>query len=171
MGGFKSIRQKNSNSLRGFSSSFELSTNNVRRYWRIYITAGGAGFDNYYNIQEIEMRLTTGGVDQCTGGTASASSVYTGLGAANAFDNDTAGLNSYWHADAGTTGWIQYDFGVDVNKPIAELWMYPRGQAQQFRMPSTFLIQSSPNGFAWRTEASYSGVVWVAATPQTFAVS
>lgn len=46
--------------------------------------------------------------DQCSGGTASASTVNGGNVAANGFDNNNA---TYWEATGNTNQWLKYDFG------------------------------------------------------------
>ncbi|GAG44625.1 unnamed protein product, partial [marine sediment metagenome] len=67
--------------------------------------------------------------DKCTGGTASASSVYLSeaqYNADKAFDDNES---TYWHANEGVPAWIKYDFGVSVTWDIEKLRIYPRFNA------------------------------------------
>lgn len=117
------------------------------RYWRIYVTAdnGGGGLD----WGEVEMRI--GGVDQTTPAgavtAASASSIFSGLPAVNAFDDDTA---TRWASDFSNTWpqWIKYDFG---GSPVAldSVRIYPKTLAA--RSPKNFRIQCSMDDVDWTT--------------------
>ena len=83
--------------------------------WRFQF-ARNDGDANYLSVREVELRGSVGGADQCSGGTASASTEYSGTYAAStAFDNDTGTkwIPTVNHA----SGWLQYIFGsglVDV---------------------------------------------------------
>jgi hypothetical protein len=77
--------------------------------WRVNITANNG--DPYTAIAEMEMKVVSGGSDQCTGGRASASNFSNSNEIADyAFDNN----NSTIWATPGV-GWLQYDFGVQKN--------------------------------------------------------
>ncbi|MGD6729416.1 hypothetical protein VXM50_23010, partial [Xanthomonas citri pv. citri] len=98
--------------------------------WRLYFPHSRTDLDPANNIttvvfHEVEMRATAGGGDQCTGGSASASSVGVGAGgsANNAFDNDTS-TSAWWSSSVGTIGgaeWLQYTFATSVT--VRELWL------------------------------------------------
>lgn len=81
--------------------------------WRLHVTANNGR--SAINIAELEMRIALGGADQCTGGTASASSEWDGSGtwsAAKAFDDDPA---TFWSGASGAIpGWIEYQFGSAI---------------------------------------------------------
>lgn len=95
--------------------------------WRIVYDLSMAQYlsgDNNAAADEIEMRATAGGADQCTGGTAISSSDFSGsFAAANAFAND--GSSSGWVSSGGVPGaWIGYDFGSA--KSVKEINLLPR---------------------------------------------
>ena len=69
--------------------------------------------DSYIELQEIELRTSFGGSQAAihgTSGTASASSVFSGYGANQAFNNTTGGNG--WSTDTGapTDNWIEFEF-------------------------------------------------------------
>jgi len=82
--------------------------------WRINITATEGG---NVAVAECEMRQTTGGADECTGGTTSASTVSGANAAANAFAND--GTTTEWVSTNVAPQWLKYAFGA--TKTIEEV--------------------------------------------------
>lgn len=120
----------------------------AHEYWRIYESANGV-----CKIREIEMALVAAGADQCTGGTATASSDNGFDVAANAFDD----TSNSWES-AGSTGphWIEYQF--TSAQTILEIRLVAGSTPSQ--MPSTFDIQYSDNGSDWTTTITYSGNSW-----------
>lgn len=77
--------------------------------WRILIdnVQGGSGHTNVA-IAEMQMRVSAGGVDQCTGGTATASGdIGASFAAAKAFDDDAATM---WNSGTPIGAWLQYAF-------------------------------------------------------------
>ncbi len=105
------------------------------------------------------MRLTAGGADQCTGGTAIAS---TGT-AANAFD-DANGTD--WVSNTNDANcWIGYDFGVGNNRAITEIVLRPSNTTLPTGCAS-FTIQRSSDNVTWTDESlQYSGHVYALSTP------
>jgi len=107
-------------------------------------------------IGEIEMRATTGGADQCTGGTASASDYL--LSSATyapdkAFDNDAVG--TFWHSHSIYPAYIQYDFGSSV--VVTEVSIARRyASTGDVQAPSAFDVQYW-NGSSWTTAWSVTG--------------
>lgn len=80
----------------------------AKKIWKIDISAVQSGLAY---INEIEMRLSPAGADQCTGGAAAASSYYGGsdnYAPYRAF-GDTAGD---WVSNANPPQWIQYSFAA-----------------------------------------------------------
>ncbi|MBF0180711.1 MAG: hypothetical protein HQM03_11880 [Magnetococcales bacterium] len=123
------------------------------RYWRLYITASTSVGDMLLSLQEIEMRATAGGEDQCSGGTASASHV-----SGDAFKLFDDNNSNYWVNGTpalGTVCWIRYDFGVGVAVSVNELWFMPRFSNQ---CPKDFNLQWSDDNVAWTDRASWSGM-------------
>jgi len=119
-------------------------------YWRIYDYGDNGGF---CQIREIEMRATVGGADQCTGGTATASSDNGFDVAANAFD-DTA--NSWQTSASSGDHWVEYQFA----SPVVVLEVMLQAAGTPSRMPNKFHIQHSDNGTDWTTSFSYEGQSW-----------
>jgi hypothetical protein len=82
----------------------------ARSQWRITISATQSGEPG---LAALVMRTTPNGPDVCTGGTASASSEYSGTyTAAKAFDANNA---TAWYSSSGFPQWLQYDFGAAVD--------------------------------------------------------
>ncbi len=99
--------------------------------------------------------------DLCTGGTASASSVFMGNIAAHAFDNDFgpgsgAGNGTQWSSNNGSfPEWIRYDFGS--GKTIKQLRFYTC--YDDLYKPFTWQFQGSNNGSAWTNIHTVSSTV------------
>ena len=116
-------------------------------YWRIHITAAQSG--NYVSIDEIEMRATVGGADQCTGGTASADSVYSGTYAASNAFNDVVNTSTPWASSSGFPHWIKYAFPAPVT--VAEVTIRSNSAAYggSSEHPRTFTIEWSDENVSW----------------------
>jgi hypothetical protein len=120
-----------------------------------------------FSLAEIEMRAAAGGADQCNGGTASASSTYAGTSAAGAFANDNNA--TVWTGIAGAGFyWIKYAFLTPVS--VAQLWIYPANFGVGVVQIPGFSLEYSDDNSTWFTAASFSGLSWVNATPQTFTI-
>lgn len=114
--------------------------------WRILFPTGNsrtAANPNLLQVYEVEMRATSGGADQCSGGSASASTTFAGSAASNAFDNNTG---TSWSASAAAyTDWIQYTFASAVG--VEEVYI------KHFdinKCPSSVEVQYY-NGSSWVT--------------------
>ena len=139
-------------------------------YWRFLITActsSGAP-----SAAEIELRATSGGADQCSGGTASASSFYPSggpYGAAQAFDNNNT---TFWASlPAGLPEWVQYQFASPVDVLEYTLRMRPDGEAssQGWR---DWQLQYSDNGSTWTQRDSRVSIAsWTAGEQRTFTLT
>lgn len=122
----------------------------AHRYWALLVTAR-SGSGNGVGIAEVEMRATTGGADQCVGGTASGTSSF-GLVPANAFDNNDATI---WHnaATGGNPTRLAYDF----NSPVTVVEIFVRnppagattGLPGATYGPAACWIQWSDDGSTW----------------------
>jgi hypothetical protein len=108
----------------------------------------------------------TYGSDQCTGGTASASTVLASNTAAKGFD-DTTGASNRWVANT-DTGWLEYDFGTD--KTIRRFTLVVDGDAGND--PREFDLQYY-DGATWQTAQSYSEPTgaFSGTTPKTYDVN
>lgn len=124
--------------------------------YRILVTANN-GNVNYVTICEIEMRGSVGGVDQCVGGTASATSWVNSLNVPElAFDNNPGEKwASGFRPTAGAPQWIAYRFPGRVN--VAQLAITGCIAGQTDMAPRDFLLQRSFNGASWETIASIAG--------------
>jgi len=132
---------------------FWFGTPAIHLYWRLYVLSTEDG--DAIRIQEIEMAATAGGANQCTGGTASASSEFFDgtKAAANAFD----GTGAAWASDetaapnkggGGWNQWVQYEFPAPVG--VAEIRITADG----------FVVNSAP--YAFTLLGSNDGVNWTA---------
>jgi len=137
--------------------------------WRLLFPSGqskGAEASAVVSIYEVEMRATAGGADQCSGGTATASSQYdTNRTADKAFDNDTTGFGWTSTAADGIGSWLKYTFAlpvtvneVAINCPLTEY-------------PTSFRLQYF-DGSQWVTHMAQDGpLTWASAGWQTFTYS
>lgn len=103
-------------------------------YWRLHVATteqGGAP-----SCGELEMRSTAGGSNLCTGGTPSASSIWSATYSADkAFDGTTTTL---WSA-AVANSWLQYQFASAVSVGIITIKARSDGFANT--SPRNFLLQ------------------------------
>jgi hypothetical protein len=124
--------------------------------WRLYITATNS---SYANLGTLAMYDATG-TDLCTGGTATASSVYGGQTANLAFDGNTA---TYWESGGGLTGtpaWLQYEFASAVSPTHYSIQSGAYGNED----PITFKLQYY-DGSAWQDADTQTGTAgWSATT-------
>ena len=134
------------------------------RFWRLYITAADSG--QYSGLAELVFNIA--GVRQL-GGTALASSFFSGAAAANGFDGNTA---TDWANNGGLPGtpaWLRYDFGAGNEKEIDEVKITARAYTGQG--PKSFEIQSSNDGTTWDVHVSVSGAsAWGSLEQRTFAI-
>src|SRR4029434_2210835 len=93
--------------------------------WRLNVTARNDS--TYVGLAKLSMCAAPGGADLCTGGTASASSVYgAGYEAAKAFDADPL---TYWSTVGGALpAQLQYDFPSAVAITSYRLQVENNGQ-------------------------------------------
>lgn len=127
-------------------------------YWRINISEVQSG--TYVSIEEIEMRATVGGADQCTGGTASADSVYSGTYAASNAFNDVVNTSTPWASGSGFPHWIKYAFAAPVS--VAEITIRSNSAAYggANEHPKAFTIEWSDDDLSWtvaRTVTAQTG--------------
>ena len=82
----------------------------AHRYWGLLLTAR-PGASNGISLAEVQMRATSGGANQCTGGTAGGAAT-NGTSAANAFDGNAA--THWFNGSASSAILLSYDFGTAV---------------------------------------------------------
>lgn len=134
-----------------YSQTYSGSPHGAHRYWRIHMARSNNG-GSTFSAAEVEMRATPGGADQCSGGTASAHSVFSGFPASLAFDNNAATL---WSANGSTSnGWLKYDFGTPVT--VAEVMIQARNDSSFTQTPRWGQIEFSDDDTRWSTAWSYA---------------
>jgi hypothetical protein len=131
-------------------------------YWRVNVSAIGGGF--YVQIAEVEMRATTGGADQCNGGTAIAS--VQAAPAGDAFDNTQT---TAWRGSAGPVlpAWIGYHFTSAVS--VTEYTLANTSTADSPRMPTAWTLEYSDDGTTWTVADTRTGQTgWVDGQIRTY---
>lgn len=122
------------------------SPHGAHAYWRLHSMR--ADNDDAVALAEMEFRATPGGADQATGGTPSASSIFSGsFPASAAFDDDGGTL---WSAANGSNwAWLQYQFGSAVE--VTEVVIAARDDVAAITSPGEFAFQYSDDGVTWTT--------------------
>lgn len=149
----------NLNELIGFG----VGGDDAHLYWRLYFPTGSGAETTIAN--EIEMRDVSGGADQCSGGTASASTVLGGNSASNAFDNNPS--ETRWQSGTGFAAeWIQYHFATPVAVSEFAYTTYAVIIGTAGAGPDAIELQYSDNGVDFATLHSFTPAAWVS-SPQT----
>lgn len=131
-------------------------------YWRIEFDDCQTG-GSYIGAHEIEMRSTAGGADQCSGGTATASSEFSAsLGADEAFDNVLTAGTGYWRSNSAANEWVQYQFTSAVE--IVEIAIYPVNSARE-NTGKTGRLRYSDDGSSWTTAFEFVNDITVINSP------
>ena len=133
------------------------------RYYRMNISVGRTV--SYLGIAELQLRIVAGGSQVAVGGTASASAVYGGNTAANAFDGN---LSTYWEANSSFPYQLIYDFGAGVSKKIVEYAVAGEGGVE----PVAWTLEYSDNATTWTVADTRTGQTsWTAGTYNTYTVA
>jgi hypothetical protein len=135
-----------------YSQSYSGSPHGAHRYWRIHCALSNIQND-IFSAAEVEMRATPGGADQCSGGTASAHSVFSStFNADKAFDNNNSTL---WSANGSSDdGWLKYDFGTAVT--VAQVMIRARNDSSFTQTPRWGQIEFSDDNVKWSTAWGYA---------------
>lgn len=134
--------------------------------YRLYIDSNNG--NGYTVVAEMEMRLTSGGTDQCTGGVAFASGVTGNVEiASNAFDNTVGNL---WAQHA--TGSIYVGYAFTGSLTIAEYTITGRNGGFNDQNPKQWRLQKSTDkGITWTTvDERSSQTGWTNGEVRTFTV-
>ncbi len=133
--------------------------------WRILVVDGGT--ETQIGFGEVEFQ-NADGINQATGGTATASSYDTGKEPFLAFDNNT-GPGEGWLSEPSDVvdSWIEYEFASPVSIRFVKLW--PINSFPQFT-PTQFKIQRW-NGSEFVDAGERIPLEWVSEEPQTFKVT
>jgi len=139
----------------------QVMTGGKYKAYRINVTANNGDFIT--RIQEIEMRPTVGGADQCNNGAAFGSHNFTSEEPSKAFDN--ADGNSY-DMNSPNTGHIGYYFPDTVS--VAQYTM--KCNDTNARTPNTWKLQGSNDGATWTDLNSQSSQTWSVPETKSYAV-
>ena len=154
----------------GDAASYTGSPHGSHNEWRMY-SMGAEGTNSQIVFAELEMRATPSGADQCSGGTASASSIFTGnvptFGPDNAFDNNASTI----YAGDNTSGidfdWVEYDHSSAVE--VAEFALTARNDVNVTDTPKYMALQYSTDGTTWTTTyATAAQTGWVLGETRVF---
>jgi hypothetical protein len=133
----------------------------TQQYWRIFVNGATTGA-SLVTLNEVVFLDTNNIRISTSGGTASASSSFSGNPASNAFDGNAG---TVWSSNANPTSgspqWIQIQYTGAV--PVVAVAITIGVVSQS---PPTFLIQSSPDGTTWTTQNTVTGFNWTS-TGQT----
>ena len=146
----------------------EWSTNSTYtgRYWRWQTWLGGGTRDGQ-TIAEMSMKLTSGGSNQCSGGTASASTEFSPptYSAAKALDGNASTM---WGSNAqADVAWWQYDFGSGVTKDIRE-YTYSIRNDGYIQYARGFALLYSDDATNWKLAEFRSAETWTSGQSKTF---
>ena len=121
--------------------------------WRLYITGTTT---SRVGIADLSMAAYVNGPNQCTGGTPTASSTYTGRTPSQAFDyKHTFSKRVYytdWLSDGVVPQWLAYTFAEEVYVKSYTIRFPPDNK------PTAWELQYSDDGDTWYTADSRSGV-------------
>lgn len=113
-------------------------------HWRVKVSAVGSGAT--VSIGDIDMRPLPGESNLCTGGTASADSVFGSYVAANAFDRVE---NTRWSNSGALPAWVAYEFASPVEIGEVRIKAPNAGNYAASQMPRDFALEYSDNGTDW----------------------
>lgn len=137
-------------------------------YWRLRFPHGNVGaVSDFLIIREIEMRATVGGADQCTGGTAFASSDLGGGSwvPANAFDNSSA----EWSTTSGQD--VNSHIGYQFASPVVVEEFTVQVSTDANLVPRSLVLEYSDNGTNYTPVAEATLLSWTSTEIKTFAVA
>lgn len=137
-------------------------------YWRIRTIANSIELqssDDFVVIQEAQMRATSGGADQCAGGTAISGGYQAAHGSPAAVFNDGTG-GGVWLTTL--PGWVGYQFASPVSVVEVTITAAATNGWHEYA-PGAFYIEYSDDGITW-TLGWYvpSSLAWTSGLTRTF---
>src|SRR5262245_31417416 len=117
----------------------------AHRYWRISLFTNNYG--SAWGLGEIEFRTTAGVALPFSGGTASASTTYSGSYLPS-YSTD-GNPSTFWASLAEATSWWAYDFGAGNSRDVVEILLTARPDSFYNQAPNTFAPEWSDDGVAW----------------------
>lgn len=141
-----------------YRSASQAAQTDAAQYARILIDQSNGGS---LAADWVEAEFLLAGVDQATGGTASASSEFDGsLVAANAFDNNSG---TRWASAVASTAIIEYDFGTPKSFDAISITPFLADRA-----PRIFRVETSVDGVSWDHIRKFRHNSWSNNTKRTF---
>lgn len=128
------------------------------RYYRLYVTASSGG--TYVGVATMRLSATSGGAQLLTGGTASASSEYSGAYTAALAFNSSTSNSDMWYSSAAAGApphWLKYDLGAVITTAPRYLFLRVYSGAAVDH-PSAFNLQGSDDNSTWTDIISVSSV-------------
>ncbi len=130
----------------GATPNYSGSGYGAHDYWRIYIAYTTSNL--WPQLSQMEFLNYAGGINQATGGTPSANSVYSTYVAANAFDGNAT---DYWVENSWAPGWLQYQFASPVAVGAVSFTASSGAVQNSGSAPTVFAVQFSDDGSLWTT--------------------
>lgn len=146
----------------------------AHRYWRLNARTNNAS--SFWSFATLEFRATAGGANTLSGGTASASSQFSGSFSA---DKAVDGNNGTWWVSNGSIGatsypraWWSYDYGVGAGpSTVDEIRIVARSDTNVAETPLTGDISYSDDGILWFAYGSFSAAAWTLGAAQVLTVT
>ena len=115
----------------------------AHRYWRLVVGTNASGTGTA--IAEVNFYASVGSTTNvATGGTASASTTYSGYPASNAFDGSAT---TFWSSNGVNAGeYIQYGLGVGYSSAVYGVKLTARPDVSYTQAPVTCLLEYSDDG-------------------------
>ena len=122
------------------------------RYWQVLLLGTQS-----YGVAEFQFRTTAGTPKLFSGGTASASVIYSaGYEAVLATDNN---ISTFWATPSTTNPTWQYDYGAGNAIDVVEISIIPR-QDIPAQGPQAFIPQWSDDGVTWTSMQAVLAAPW-----------
>lgn len=147
------------------------------KIWRIFISA--VSNSSFAGIGEVQMAETPSGVNECVGGTATASSSYSSFTPDKAF-NGIIDSSNLWHSGSEYNkrlsvddyyqgaGYIQYEFTSPKDIKEIRIIMPEPGTITSNHSIFAFSFYSSNDGAKWTRHASYSNQIISSGETRTY---
>jgi hypothetical protein len=140
----------------------------AHRYWRVFLNS--CAYGNAYGLAEVEFRTTAGVALPFSGGTASASTVYSAptYSAVNAADGNAS---TFWASANEVTSFWAYDLGVGNSRDVVEIMLTTRPDSFWNQGPTSFTPEWSDDGVSWTPMHTLTATWASAGQTQVFPVT
>jgi len=117
------------------------------RFWRLRVTANNGATDFYLNVAEFQLRGSIGGASVAIGGSAFASSQYSGNPAAAAFDG---AVGTFYSSAGGEALPITLGYELVSSQEIVQYAVQAADTAARvLRAPADWVLECSDDGISW----------------------